>query len=550
MLESLKVSNYALIDELQVSFHRGLNIITGETGAGKSILLGAMGLILGNRADTGVLSQADKKCIVEAGFNIEGYSLQNLFSEYDIDFEQHTIIRREILPNGKSRAFINDTPVTLNTLQEICLRLVDIHSQHQNLLLNHQNFLLGMIDKFCRHEDLMRNYQTAFVQYKNSRQEYEKARAEYEAIKTEFDFLSFQVNELNSAQFTVGEEEELALELMTLEHASDIKSALHEANNLIAIDELGVLDMLKKAESLLGRIEKVYPEASAFHTRLDSARVELKELATDLARSFEHLDFDPERCAAVKARLDILNGLIQKYRVASLRELMPISEELNRKLNLGIDGGLELNKLREKMLALEKDALDLSLQLTESRKKAFIPFQSGVEQTLAELGIAHAKLEIQHSSQPLSLSGSDQVAFLFSANKNHPLKDVSRIASGGELSRLMLSIKALLHSSAGMPTIILDEIDTGVSGEIADKVGNIIRSMSRGMQVINITHLPQVASKAEAHYKVFKSHEKNQTITLIKKLNEQEQLHEIAKMLSGEELSEAAIENARVLLKS
>ncbi len=549
MLESLKVSNYALIDELQVSFHRGLNIITGETGAGKSILLGALGLILGNRADTAVLSQADKKCLVEAAFNIEGYSLQSLFSEYDIDFDLHTIVRREILPNGKSRAFINDTPVTLNTLQEISLRLVDIHSQHQNLLLNHQNFLLGMIDKFCRHEELIRKYQTAFVQYKNAKQEYEKAKTEYEAIQSEFDFLSFQVNELNNAQFTEGEEEQLADELMTLEHAGEIKSSLHEAKNLIASDEPGVLDMLKKAEALLGRIEKVYPEASALNARLDSARIELKELANDLARSFEKHDFDPDRHLIVKNRLDTLNGLIQKYRVAKLGDLIPIREELNRKLTLGIDGGLELNKLHEKMLALEKEAMDWSAQLTESRKQAFIPFQSGVEKTLAELGIAHAKLEIKHSSQPMAMTGSDQAAFLFSANKNHPLKDVSRIASGGELSRLMLSIKAILHSSAGMPTIILDEIDTGVSGEIADKVGNIIRSMSRGMQVINITHLPQVASKAEAHYKVFKSHEKNQTITLIKKLNEQEQLHEIAKMLSGEELSEAAIENARVLLK-
>jgi DNA repair protein RecN (Recombination protein N) len=548
MLLSLKVNNYALIEELHVEFHRGLNIITGETGAGKSILLGALGLILGKRADTTVLSNSEKKCVVEAEFNIEGYELEKLYIENDIDFDTHTVFRREILSSGKSRAFINDTPVNLSVLQDLALHLVDIHSQHQNLLLNQQSFLINIIDRCCRHENLVKNYSKVYLNFKLVKLDYEKALESYNIIKADIEYLSHQVNELTSANLEEGEIASIEQELSRLENSGEIKSALHESSKALSGEDQSVLDNLQAILGVLSKIQKVYPNATDLINRLESARIELKELNSDLLTAFDKLDFDPKQYEKQKSRLDLLYSLLQKYRVGNEVELLETLNYLNQKLSVGIDGEFELNKQFKQVQKLEAEAHELATVISKNRIKSFESIQIQVESVLKNLGIEYSKLQIERTKQEMSPNGIDVLTFMFSANKNHPLQDVSKIASGGELSRLMLSIKTLLSTTNGMPTIILDEIDTGVSGEIADKVGNIIRSMSAGMQVVNITHLPQVASKAEAHFKVYKDHANEQTKTLIKKLNDPERLEEIAKMLSGEELSDAAIENARVLL--
>jgi DNA repair protein RecN (Recombination protein N) len=550
MLLSLKVNNYALIEELLVEFHQGLNIITGETGAGKSILLGALGLILGKRADTSVLSDSESKCIVEADFNIEGYKLEQLFDDNDLDFDKHTLIRREILPSGKSRAFINDTPVTLNVLQDIALRLVDIHSQHQSLMLNQQEFLLGIIDKYCDNVELLQAYEITFNHYRNLQKKYQTAKNEIDTVKSELDFLNHQVEELEKAKISSGEMLQIEQELNQLDSSGDIKAVLHEATQALSADESGILEILRALSSGLGKIEKVYPFASELQQRLETARVELKELDADIAISFDKLEFDPERHLWLKERLGLLFGLLQKYNAESEDELIEKYNGLNEKLALGVDGEFELEKLEKELSKVEEQVQTLANKISKVRNKSFPQIEQKVVQTLKELGIPHGQLKIECTLQPLAITGKDNVQFTFTANKNHPLQEISKIASGGELSRLMLSIKALLSSSVGMPTIILDEIDTGVSGEIASKVGGVIHQMSKGMQVINITHLPQVASRGEAHFKVYKDHSNSHTRTLIKQLNATERLHEIAKMLSGEALTDAAIENARILLSN
>lgn len=550
MLLSLKIKNYALIEELFVEFNKGLNIITGETGAGKSILLGALGLILGKRADTSVLSSNEKKCVVEAEFDIKGYQLEELFQENDVDYDNHTVFRREILVSGKSRAFINDTPVTLNILQELALHLVDIHSQHQNLLLNEQDFLLNIIDRYCKNVTLLQEYSEVFHSYKNKLVEFKKAKQEYDTVQSDIDYLTHQVNELTEANLKSGEVDLIEQELNQLDNAGDIKTALHEASKVLSGEERGILEELQLISSGLGRINKFYPAAEELVERLEGARIELKELDADIVLSFEKMEFDPEHQQKLQERLDLLNGLLQRYRVGSEEELIQKLEQLSTRLSIGVDGEFDLERMKKELEELEGKTEKLAKGISEQRIEVFSSIETAVVAVLQDLGILHSTLKIERKEQELALNGIDNVSFLFSANKNHPLKDVSKIASGGELSRLMLSIKALLSSSVGMPTIILDEIDTGVSGEIADKVGNIIRNMGRGMQVINITHLPQVACKAESHFKVYKDHDNDYTKTRIKKLNDSERLNEIAKMLSGEELTDAAIENARMLLNN
>jgi DNA repair protein RecN (Recombination protein N) len=549
MLLSLKIKNYALIDYLYVEFHKGLNIITGETGAGKSILLGALGLILGKRANTTVLSNTEKKCVVEAEFNLKGYKLERLFEESDVDFDVHTVFRREILANGKSRAFINDTPVNLGILQDIALQLVDIHSQHQNLLLNQQSFLLNIIDRFNNHDEILRKYLEAFNLFKSLKQSYSRKLAEYNSVQSDIDYLTHQVNELAEAKIVSGEIVELENDLALLDNAGDIKNALNEAAVYLSNEERGVLDSLKAIADKLNKIIPVYAKASELFERVESARIELKEVDADLNAAFENLEFDPKKHEQTKNRLNTIYNLMQKYRVANETELIDKFDQLSSKLSVGVDGEYELEKLKAELQKAEKEAVILAQELSTSRKKSFNTIEQKVLEVLSKLGMLHGQLKIESTEQEMHPNGMDEVSFLFSANKNHPLQDVSKIASGGELSRLMLSIKAISSRTIGMPTIILDEIDTGVSGEIADKVGDIICLMSKGMQVINITHLPQVASKGEAHFLVYKDHKSESTQTLIKKLNETERLHEIAKMLSGKELSEAAVENAKELLK-
>lgn len=548
MLLSLKVRNYALINELYVEFHNGLNIITGETGAGKSILLGALGLILGKRADLNVLLNSESKCVVEAEFNISDYNLKAVFEENDVDYENHTVFRREILVSGKSRAFINDTPVNLSVMQELALKLVDIHSQHQNLQLNKQAFLLNMIDNYCGNKKLLLEYSGLYNNYRLKEKQYKDQLEKHNNIKEQFEFISHQYNELKDAELVGGEYLNLEEELERIENSGDIKQALHVVESLLAEDENGIVDKLRFAAQRLEKIMKVYPDAETYKNRIDSVSIELKDTVSDISKSFEKLDFDPERYEVVKERLSVINGLLLKFRKDTVEELIDLREELKNKVSVAVDGGIELEEQKKALDELLKKVTEKAEQLSERRKKSFKSFEQEILKVLVEVGMGHAEISFTHSELDLSLSGIDNINLYFSANKNHPLNEVAKIASGGELSRLMLAIKSIISKSTALPTLLLDEIDTGVSGDIADKVGTIIKGISRGLQVINITHLPQVASKGEAHFLVYKEHNHETTRTLMKKLSEDERVQEIAKMLSGEKLTDVAIENARILL--
>lgn len=548
MLLSLKVQNYALIDELFVEFHPGLNIITGETGAGKSIILGALGLILGKRVESSVLKNNEQKCIVEAEFNVTNYNLKDQFIQNDIDFDTHVVFRREILNSGKSRAFINDTPVNLNVLQDLALQLVDIHSQHQNLLLNQQLYILSFIDIYSKNENLLTDFHTIYNIYKSKEKDYNIKLAEFRQIQDEMDLYTHQYNELNEANLKIDEITDLESELSQLENSGEIKSALHETEQILNTDESGIIDSLNIALGRLEKIKNVYPLAGSLAERLSSIHIELKDIEVEISKSFEKLEFDPERHSQISLRLDLLNSLLQKFRKNSIAELLDIKENLGQKIAVVIDGEFELQQQKKELEEVYKTLKTKAEELTSKRISAFPPIEAEITKMLVEMGIVHARVEFRHQVQELMSTGADDISLYFTANKNHPPQEVSKIASGGELSRLMLAVKSLLTGSKKMPTLILDEIDTGVSGEIADKVGNIIKQMCKTSQIINITHLPQVASKGEAHYLVYKDHEQNLTRTLIRKLNDSERVYEIAKMLSGEQLSDAAIENARVLL--
>jgi DNA repair protein RecN (Recombination protein N) len=548
MLLSLKVQNYALIDELFVEFHPGLNIITGETGAGKSILLGALGLILGKRADTSVLSNSEQKCVVEAEFNIVSYNLKQLFDENDIDFDVHAVLRREILNNGKSRAFINDTPVNLNILQDLALKLIDIHSQHQNLMLNQPSYILDFIDAFGKCEQILTEYKSVYNLYKLKEKEYNTNLTAYNAIREEMDLLNFQFSQLKEANLMPDEKSIIEEELLQLENSGEIKSTLHETEEILNSEEQGIIDLLNTLSVKLDRIKGVFPKGGELSGRIVSTIIELKDIQDEIATSFEKLEFDPDRHQKLSDRLDMLNSLLQKFRKSDISELIEIKNELEKKIAVAIDGEFELNQQKKELDLLLKELNTKAKVLTDKRISVFSVIEENVMIMLKDMGIPHARIDFQHRTSELTLSGADEINLLFTANKNHPLQEVSKIASGGELSRLMLAVKAIISGSNNMPTLILDEIDTGVSGEIADKVGNIIKQMCKRIQIINITHLPQVASKGEAHYLVYKDHNHHTTRTLIKKLNDTERVYEIAKMLSGEQLSDAAVENARVLL--
>lgn len=550
MLLSLKVHNYALINELHIEFHKGLNIITGETGAGKSILLGALGLILGKRADSSVLSNQERKCIIEAEFDVVNYDLKPIFIDNDIDYDDHVIIRREILISGKSRAFINDTPVNLNILQNISLLLVDIHSQHQNLLLNKQSYVLNIIDLFSGLRGKLAEYIKVYTEYRKLEDIYKKQSVEFNKIREEMDLISHQVEELENARLQEGEIEHLEQEIYQQEHTGELKSVLHEVSSILGSEEAGVLDMVSSIENRISKVSEVLTEGQSLVERIYSVKAELKDIEQVLLRLFESMEFDPEYHEKVKSRLDLLNGLLVKYRVKEVHGLVEILKKQKERLTVAVDGNFELDKLKGKLDALFKVLNNMANELTSKRESSFNVLQNQIIDLLKDLGIEYSNVKFINEKQELSASGRDSVGFLFSANKNHPVKDISKIASGGELSRLMLSVKALLAGSSGMPTLILDEIDTGVSGEIADKVGNILKNMSSSTQIINITHLPQVASKGETHFLVYKDHEHSATQTRVRKLSEAERLQEIAKMLSGEQITEAALENARELLNN
>ncbi len=549
MLNSLSVKNYALIDSVEIEFTDGLSIITGETGAGKSILLGALSLILGQRADVSVLKNKETKCIIEGSFSISGYALESFFSQNEIDYETETVLRREINPAGKSRAFINDTPVNLNTLRELSLKLVDIHSQHQNLNLNESVFQLKIIDTYARNEELVKQYNENYKQYNETLKKLEKLKEEAGRSKEDFDYLQFQFDELDKAKLNEGEQDVLEQEQQQLNNAEEIQRNLSDLFNLVSENPESVITNLNSALKAANQAVTYLPKVEELANRLESTYIEIKDIASEIEMLADKVQFNPERFELVNERLNLLYALQQKHRVNTVEELIDIKNDFQTKLNDIESFDERLKKLEASFKKSNDELNSIAQKLSEKRKAVFPKIEEYVILQLNLLGMPNAIFKISTEEYDgFKPSGKDKIDFLFSANKNGNLQDIAKAASGGEISRLMLSIKSLLSKSSGLPTIIFDEIDTGVSGEIADKMGGIMLEMSSNMQVFNITHLPQVAAKGNTHYLVYKNEESATTATKIKKLNKEERLNEIAKMLSGENLSPQALENAKVLL--
>ncbi|MBN2522131.1 MAG: DNA repair protein RecN [Bacteroidales bacterium] len=548
MLSSIFIDNYALIDKLEINFHKGLSIITGETGAGKSILIGALGLLLGKRADTSILKDKNRKCIVEAVFQVNDHNLEDFFLNQDLDYSNEILIRREISDSGKSRAFVNDTPVNLNVLQELALNIIDIHSQHQNLLLNNETYTLQIVDSYAGTISLLEEYKVLYAEYKQLKQDYYNARESYHSDKSDLDFLTHQFNELREANLKENELNELEAEYKLLNHAEEIKSSLAEATTLLENDETGVIKNLKSMKDSLVRISEHLPEAEEIAERMDSVYIELRDIAGEITIQDDRIEFDEERLQMVTDRMDQLYSLLRKHKAESILNLIELRIDLDKKLQKYSTGDFELGRLSKELEEKENLVNTKAEILSEKRRKIFSEFENKVIALLTDLGMKNIRFSIRNEITELTGAGIDRIQFLFSVNKNIPVQSISKIASGGELSRVMLAIKYLISDSFGLPTIIFDEIDSGVSGEIADKVGNLIKQMADNMQVINITHLPQVASKGDHHYLVYKSLVNAKSATFIKLLDKEERLNEIAKMLSGDSVSGAAIENAKVLL--
>ncbi len=549
MLCNLVVENYALISKLEIEFRKGLTIITGETGAGKSILLGALSLILGKRADTTVLLDKEKKCIVEGTFDIKNYGLEGFFTEKGIDYDDQPIARREISATGKSRAFINDVPVNLEVLTEFGLKLIDIHSQHQNLNLADSVFQMKVIDSFAQNQELLETYRSRFTEFKTIQKKFRQLTEEAARSKSDLDYFLFQYSQLAEARLTEGEQDELEFELEKLTHAEEIKTGLTTASALLQGDGNSALQQIRDSLAAINRIKKYLPENDSLSTRIDSAYIEIKDIAQEIEALNAQFYHDPDRLAQVNDRLNLIYSLEKKHRVSGLAELIAMRENLKEKIEEINAYDFNLEELQKKLSETRGVVSEYADKLTLQRQKAIAPFRKRVTEMLHDVGIPNAGFSVLlEKPDEFNENGSDKIQFLFTANKNMALQDIARVASGGELSRLMLCVKSLMSDSIGLPTIIFDEIDTGVSGEIAERVGNIINRMADKMQIINITHLPQVASKGKYHYLVYKTDDAKTTITHMKLLTPEERHIEIAKMLSGEEITHAALENARILL--
>ncbi len=549
MLKSLFVSNYALIDQVEIDFESGFSVITGETGAGKSIILGALGLVLGQRSDVSVLKDKDKKSVVEAVFNISGYGFENEFKEEDVDFEEETTIRREILSTGKSRAFVNDTPVNLNFLKSLSLRLIDVHSQHQNLLLGDNAFQLNVVDVVSDNAKLKSAYVKVYDSYKALVNKKKRLEQENEKLKQEADFVQFQYNELAQLSLKENEQVELESEQQMLSHAEEIKGNLFACVESLNGEEVSVLSSLKEVNKYLEKIKDFLPNGEEWCSRADSAYLELEDLTKELSLKMDGIEHDPSRLEFVNTRLDEIYKLQQKHRVESVEELIQIRDDFKLQLDKVSSFDEDLKDL-EKEIKVAKSELQISAdKLSTSRKKKIPVIEKQLVGQLKELGMPNAQLIVQcDKKEDFTENGLDDINFLFSANKKGELSAIPKVASGGEMSRVMLCIKALLSVSKGLPTIIFDEIDTGVSGEVADKMGSIMQEISENIQVISITHLPQIAVKGKHHYKVYKTDNDDGTQSSIDKLNYDLRITEIAKMLSGSNLTDAALTNAKELL--
>jgi DNA repair protein RecN (Recombination protein N) len=549
MLCNLVVENYALISKLEIEFRKGLTIITGETGAGKSILLGALALILGKRADANVLLDKEKKCIVEGTFDIMNYGLESFFTEKGIDYDDQPIARREISATGKSRAFINDFPVNLEVLTEFGLKLIDIHSQHQNLNLADSVFQMKVIDSFTQDQVLLETYRSHFLEFKAIQKKFRLLTEEAARSKSDLDYFLFQYSQLAEARLIEGEQEELEFELEKLTHAEEIKTGLTTASSLLQSDGNSALQQIKDIHGAINKIKKFLHENESLSTRIDAAYIEIKDISREIETLNDQFYYDPDRLAQVNDRLNILYSMEKKHRVSGLADLIAVRDNLKVKIEEINAYDFNLEELEKKLSEIQGIVRKYADKLNQQRQKAIAPFRQRVTEMLHDVGIPNAGFSVLlEKLDDFNEHGSDRIQFLFTANKNMPLQDIARVASGGELSRLMLCVKSLMSDSIGLPTIIFDEIDTGVSGEIAERVGNIINRMADKMQIINITHLPQVASKGKYHYLVYKTDDEKTTVTHMKLLTPEERHLEIAKMLSGEEITHAALENARILL--
>lgn len=551
MLKQLYIKNFTLIDELNIQMHPGFSVITGETGAGKSIILGAIGLLLGNRADSKSIKAGRDRCVIEAHFDLSKYDMQQFFTDNGIDEDlSDTIIRRELTAAGKSRAFINDTPVSLTKMRELGEQLVDIHSQHQNLLLQKEDFQLNVVDIIAQDEKQRKNYEAAYNQYKQANQKLNALKAEIEKNRENEDFLRFQFKELDEAQLQNGEQEELEQEYEMLSHSEDIKTALYQADNHLSGDDGNIIERLKQTSEQLANIKDVYPEVTELLERIDSCYIELKDIAQEVNGLTDHVEFDPARLETINERLDKLNSLQQKFHVRDLGELIETYHQLKEQLSHIDHSDEDVEALEQEVTQLLEKAQKQAKELTAIRTKAAKKVEEEMKQRLIPLGIPNVRFSISLTEKPLSHDGGDKVSFLFSANKSTPLQPVTQVASGGEIARVMLSLKAMISGAVKLPTIIFDEIDTGVSGKIAEKMAQIMVEMgNHERQVLSITHLPQIAAMGSHHYKVSKEETDNGTISRMTELSQQERVQEIAQMLSGSDVSEAALANAKELLR-
>ena len=552
MLQQLYIKNFTLIDELNIELHPGFSVITGETGAGKSIILGAIGLLLGQRADSKTIKQGADRCVIEAHFNLSRYQLEPFFTDNDIDYDaSDCIIRRELTAAGKSRAFINDTPVSLALLKELGDMLVDVHSQHQNLLLGKQDFQLEVVDTLAKDQDALTAYQQTYAAYHDKQRQLRELQEEMERNRQNVDFLQFQYEELANAQLVEDEQEEMEQQRETMTHSEDIKTALYETQQHLSAEEQGVLSLLRKSLSAIHTITKVYPASEEWTERMESCLIELKDIVQDVEARLDAIDFDPAELERINQRLDKLYDLQKKYHVDTVAALIQQRDELKRQLSQIENSDETLSTLQEELDKLRKNCLRQADELTKYRQKTAKEIERQMHERLVPLGMPNVRFEVKVNKTDLHKNGQDDIAFLFSANTSSPLQPIAQVASGGEIARVMLSLKAMISGAVKLPTIIFDEIDTGVSGKIAERMAEIMQEMgANDRQVISITHLPQIAALGTTHYRVSKEETAKGTVSQMRLLSEEERIHEIAQMLSGSDITAAAIQNAKELLRT
>lgn len=550
MITQLTIKNFTLIDSLDIEFHPGFSVITGETGAGKSIILGAIALLLGNRADSKSIKHGAQRCTIEAHFDLSKYAMEHFFEQNDIDFDpDDCIIRRELTTAGKSRAFINDTPVQLAMLKELGSQLVDVHSQHQNLLLDKQDFQLSVVDTIAEDSNLIADYKQSYDGFNKARKQLRELEETIEKSRTNAEFMQFQFDELDSAKLKAGEQEELEQKSETMSHSEEIKSALYESDNALSAEERGAVSLLRKASDEIAKIANLLPGTSCIAERLESSYIEVKDIADEINSKLDDIEYDPAELDNINARLDKLYDLEKKHRVETVEELIDIRDELDAKLCAIENSDEALADMRQALDKAKAESQAMAEKLSGKRMAAAKSIEKELQAMLVPLGMPNVRFEVTISKCELSPSGIDKVDFLFSANKSVPLQPIAQVASGGEIARVMLSLKAMISGKVKLPTIIFDEIDTGVSGKIAEQMAKIMKKMGeQNRQVISITHLPQIAAMGSTHYKVEKHDEGEQTVSQMRMLSDEERVEEIAQMLSGSSVSEAAISNAKALL--